>query len=402
MKLLWVKTDFLHPTTKGGHIRTLETLKRIHARHEVHYAAFTESLQAEGPTRAKEYAAKVFPVEFHVPPHYSPKFALQLLQGLVDPLPVAISRYVTPAMKRQLAEIIAREKYTCIVCDFLAPAPNFADLSQCVIFQHNVEAAIWRRHVEHAGNPLKKAYFQMQADRMAAYEKKACLEAKHVIAVSEKDAQTMKQDYGVRQVTPVPTGVDVDFFRPPTNRAANPEAAELVFVGSMDWLPNVDGMEWFAAEILAKLLAKRPNLKVAVVGRSPNKRVLELAAAHPQIQVTGTVPDVRPYLWDAKVSIVPLRIGGGTRLKIYEAMAAKVPVVSTAVGAEGLDAVPGEEIILADAPEDFAAQCLALLDAPERRQSITTAALHLVETQFGWDKIARQFEEILLAHGQLR
>jgi glycosyltransferase involved in cell wall biosynthesis len=139
----------------------------------------------------------------------------------------------------------------------------------------------------------------------------------------------------------------------------------------------------------------RPECAVAIVGREPSPAVLALTQNDPRIQVTGTVPDVRPYLWGSRISIVPLRIGGGTRLKIYESMAAGVPVVSTTVGAEGLDVSHPENIRLADTPAGFAAQCVELLEDRAARESIATAALHLVASRFSWDRVTCDFEEIL-------
>ena len=144
MKILWVKSDLLHPTTKGGHIRTLEMLKRMHQRHEIHYAGFENNPGGEGPKRSGEYCTKLHHLPHATPPRTSPAFAAQLVRGLVSSQPVAVFRYHSAAMSRLLASLIEKERFDSIVCDFIAPAPNFPSLSQCVIFQHNVETMIWR------------------------------------------------------------------------------------------------------------------------------------------------------------------------------------------------------------------------------------------------------------------
>jgi glycosyltransferase involved in cell wall biosynthesis len=166
----------------------------------------------------------------------------------------------------------------------------------------------------------------------------------------------------------------------------------------MDWLANIDGVTWFVHEVLPLIRRRKPDCSFAVIGRSPPPAIQAMAAQDPRIFVTGTVPDVRPYLWGSAVSIVPLRIGGGTRLKIYESMASRVPVVSTRVGAEGLELQAPETGRLADTPEEFAAACLELLDAPDERARVADNAWQMVNDRFSWGKVARRFEEILERH----
>lgn len=392
MKILWVKTDFLHPTNRGGQIRTLEMVKRLHARHEVHYLTFDDGTNPEGARRAGEYSSRQFIVPHTVASKRSLAFAADLIKGLYSPLPVAVGRFTSDAMRRKINELTASRQYDSVICDFLAPAANFDDPSSCVLFQHNVETVIWNRHRDNTSDPLRRAYFSMQATRMFQFERKICRAAANVVAVSDADAGLMRRMFGVKDVTAVPTGVDVEYFAP---RGTAEKVADLVFVGSMDWMPNSDGMLYFAREVLPLIRRKRPDCSLAIVGRQPGPEIHALAKADPKIHVTGTVPDVRPYLWGSPVSIVPLRIGGGTRLKIYEAMAAHTAVVSTTVGAEGLDVQSPANIRLADEPQAFADACVDLLnDAPERDRLIREAA-HLVSSRFSWDHVVRCFEGAL-------
>jgi len=152
MKLLWVKADFLHPTDRGAQIRTLETLKRLHKRHEIHYVALNNG-NPEGVARSSEYCSRAYPIDHYVPEKNTVAFAGQLLKGLVSPLPVAVGRYQSEKMKRQIENLSRQEKFDCVVCDFLFPTPNIPDLASCVLFQHNVEASIWQRHVENVRTP---------------------------------------------------------------------------------------------------------------------------------------------------------------------------------------------------------------------------------------------------------
>jgi len=224
---------------------------------------------------------------------------------------------------------------------------------------------------------------------MFEFERDVCRKATGVVAVSESDARLMESMFGVEDVRTVPTGVDVDYFVP---RGKAASVADLVFVGSMDWMPNSDGMLYFVREVLPLIRAKRPNCTLAIVGRDPGPEISAIAAADSKIQVTGTVPDVRPYLWGSAVSIVPLRIGGGTRLKIYEAMAARTAVVSTTVGAEGLAVRSPEHIRLSDTPAGFAETCLEMLDDAVERHRMVDSAWNLVSSEFSWDRVVQSFE----------
>jgi glycosyltransferase involved in cell wall biosynthesis len=393
MKTLWVNSNFMHPTTKGGQIRTLEMLRHLHRWHEIHYVAIENPAQPEGPARAGEYSHKAYPFKYRIPDKTSPAFYAELVRGLFSPTPVAVERFHPPGMRAFLEDLIRRERFDCAVVDHLAPTSYFPDLPKAVFFQHNVETVIWRRHVEHAGDSLRRAYFKMQAERMYHYERRVSRASGHIVAVSAKDAGEMRRLFDVTRVSEIPTGVNIDYFLPPGHPSS--PVADLVFVGSMDWLPNVDGVLFFVREILPLIRRKRPETSVAVVGRTPPPKVIQLGVEDSKVVITGTVPDIRPFLWGSSVSIVPLRIGGGTRLKIYEAMAAKIPVVSTTIGAEGLTVNPPRDIRIADDPRDFAAQCLELLDGPEPRGRVAAAAWEMVNANFSWEHVSRCFEKIM-------
>jgi glycosyltransferase involved in cell wall biosynthesis len=392
MKILWVKNDFLHPTTRGGQIRTLEMLRRLHARHEIHYVAFEDAEYPQAVTLSSEYCSHAYPVPKRIAPKRSVAFAGQLVGGFFSSLPVAISRYRSAEMMRTIDMLRERERFDTIVCDFLTCAPNIRRLEDCVLFQHNVETVIWERHARNAPDPLRKFYFGLQARRMLAYECHVCRSVARVVAVSDADAEWMRSRFEAPHTTAIPTGVNLEYFSPPVS---SPPAADLIFVGSMDWLANIDGVRYLVKEILPLIRRRRPDCSLAIVGRNPTPEIQAMARQDPGIQVTGTVADIRPYLWGSLISIVPLRIGGGTRLKIYESMAAKVPVVSTSVGAEGLECRPGLEIRIADTAEAFAEACLGLLENAPARAQMAEAAWQLVSSRFSWEQVARCFEGAL-------
>jgi len=367
-------------------------LRCIHSRHEVHYVTFRDRANPAAEAQANEYCSFAYPVPHEVPEHDSLAFTGQLVGAVFSSLPLAISRYRSAAMAQQIETLLNQYAFDSLVCDFLFPTPNIERLEQAVLFQHNVESAIWRRHVEHAGNMARKAYFALQAKRMWRYEAATCRRAGFVVAVSAMDEERMRQEYEVERISHVDTGVNISYFTPP--HMYEP-VADLIFVGSMDWLANIDATTWFVADVLPLIRRRVPDCTLAIVGRKPNARVRALQTADARIRVTGTVDDVRPYLWGSKVAITPLRVGGGTRLKIYEAIAASLPVVSTTVGAEGLPLQSGEHIVIGDTPEAFANACVRLLSDERARQDVAARAREHVAAHGSWDAAAKSFERIL-------
>jgi len=296
-------------------------------------------------------------------------------------------------MRKKIEQLLGSERFDACVVDFIFPAINIGDPSRWIVFQHNLETTIWKRHAAH-GNLLRRWFFTLQAERMARFEGNLCRKAKRVIAVSETDALDLQSMFQLGPVAWVPTGVDLAYF---TRAPEAPKVdSDLVFVGSMDWMANQDGVAWFLDQVLPLIRRKHPQCTVSIVGRNPSSALLRRAGRDSRITVTGTVPDVRPYLWGARISIVPLRIGSGTRLKIFEAMAAKVPVVSTTIGAEGLPLTNGEHAWIADTAEDFARRCVELLEDGAERERLSDAAWKLVSERFSWESVTSGFESLLV------
>ena len=400
MHILWLKNELLHPLDKGGRIRTYEMLRRLRDHHRVTYIALDDHTSTEEQrARAAEYCDELVLVPWRDAPLRGWRRTLAILRNVFSPLPFAVAPYraraMTDAIRARCND--AAHGADVVVCDFLIPALNVPDGLPCpvVLFQHNVEAMIWERRTRVAANPLLRFYMGEQWRRMKRIEREQCLRFDHVIAVSPEDAAVFREQYGVQRVSSVPTGVDTEFFRPSGTVARRP--ANIVFTGSMDWMPNEDGMTWFVDEILPTIERAVPGVTLSIVGRNPTARVRALAEGRPHVRVTGTVPDVRPFLEEASVVVVPLRIGGGTRIKIYEAMGIERAVVSTTIGAEGLDVTNGRHIVLADDAMAFANAVIALLQSPERATEIGSAAAAHVRAHFGWAAVADQFAETCLA-----
>jgi polysaccharide biosynthesis protein PslH len=390
MRLLWIKTELLHPVDKGGRIRSYQMLRSLSRRHHVTYLCLDDgSAASDAVARAQEYAQEVVVVPFRPPAKSTPKYFAHLLRNLFSPLPYSIARYHWPALRERVRALAGTADL--IVCDFLTPSVNVPDglPAPMVLFQHNVEAMIWQRHAAVPQSALRRAYMRLQWRRMLRHEAHECRRFSHVIAVSAADADTMRREYALASVGHVPTGVDLDYFS--ASRPRPRDSHELVFVGSMDWMPNEDGIRWFATEVFGRVRERIADARLVVVGRSPSRGLRELAARNRAIEVTGDVPDVRPYLGRAALSVVPLRIGGGTRLKIYEAMAMGVPVVSTTIGAEGLPLRNGEHLLIADTADAQVSAICTLLGDPDRAGLLAANALRHVQQAGGWDAVAECF-----------
>lgn len=406
MRILWLKTELLHPVDKGGRIRTYHMLKELKREHHVTYLALDDGSAApDARARATEYCHELVCVPHHTRPKFSAGFYVELAENMVSPLPYFIKKYRSESMRSEVARLTGDGAFDVVVCDFLHPSVNMPDDVPCatVLFQHNVEAMIWKRHYEVQTNPLKKAYLYAQWRKSVAYEREACRSFDAVVAVSADDRELMRGEYGVERVADVPTGVDTEFYRP--GAAARDGIAaiasrddrnrhNLVFTGSMDWLPNEDAMQYFTTEVMPRVRAEVPDVTLTVVGRKPYASLVELGKRDASIEVTGRVEDVRPYMERAAVYIVPIRIGGGTRLKIYEAMAMEVPMVSTTIGAEGLPVRDGEELLLADTPETFAAAIVRLLKDKDFAKTLATRAAATVREKYGWDGVASSFATV--------
>ena len=393
MKILWVKANKILPVHSGGDLRSFNILRQLAVRHEVIFFSYYD--EAADPDYEKNLQEQL-PGAICV--NTGRRQASVLARGtdyvlrLPDAAPYAVSRFGSGKVRDRLKRCLEEQRPDVVVCDFLDAAVNFPEqlAIPAVLFQHNVESEIWRRHATNGSGPVRKLIYGLEFSKMLRYEQKIVQRFDHVIAVSEHDKKLMTTWADPARVTVVPTGVDTAQFCP--SPQPGQEKPLVVFVGAMDWEPNVDAAKYFCAEIWPLVLAKIPEAKFRIVGRNPDRRVQVLAG--PSVEVTGRVASVVEHLREAAVVVVPLRVGGGTRLKIYEAMAVGKAVVSTTVGAEGLDVHHGRDMILADSPVSFAESVVTLLSDAELRSRQGRAAAELA-ANYGWPRIARQFGEVL-------
>ena len=403
MKILWVKSGDLVPLDTGGKIRSFNLLKELAKQHEVDFFTFYPERENDGHPALNKYFRRVHCIPLSMPEKYGIGEYIGYARNLLSLQPYSMTKYCRPQVARQLRELLGHEHYDVIVCDFfLTGAVIPWEISTPkVLFTHNVEAQIWQRHFEVTKNPIWKAVSWREYKTIARLERRYLEQADAVLTVSDTDRETFAKIVPRSKITTVQTGVDVEYFRPAPDKE-KPDV--MVFTGSMDWMPNEDGILYFVAEVLPLIRREISGAQLVIVGRSPSARVRELAAQDSHIQVTGTVDDIRPYMDQAAVYVVPLRIGGGTRIKIFEGMAEGKPVVSTTLGAEGLPVTHEENIIIADKPGDFAGRVVALLRDSRKRELLGAAARRLVEENYSWTSVARQFAEVLarVAHRPLK
>lgn len=395
MKILWVKAGGLTPPDTGGKIRSYRILRELAKRHSVTFFSFYAEHPGDIHQQLTQFFERVVCIPLRIPIPRSRGEVFHFARHMFSPLPYSVAKHSQPKVVAALRNLLEAESYDVIVCDFVAAGGviPWASSSPKILFTHNVEAQIWLRHFERAPSPIWKGVTWSEYRKMLRYEHFCLQNAHHVLAVSENDKNAFARSIDTNRITVIPTGVDTEYFRPVGGDGGRPH--ELVFTGAMDWLANVDAILYFARDILPLIRREIPHITITVAGRLPSPRLLALAHADKQIRVTGSVDDIRPYIGKASVYVVPLRIGGGTRLKIFEAMAMGKAIVSTTIGAEGLPVTDGKEILIADSPESFAHTVVSLLRQPEQRRQLGLSARRLVEQKYSWSIVSDLFDEVL-------
>ena len=402
MKILWLNAGLLLPLDKGGKLRTWHLMRHLARRHDITYLSFADPSPRPADIEGmREVASELVTIPRTDLSKGTARFYVDATRYLLAPIPYAVAKYGAAAYRATIEQLVRERAFDAVVCDFLPPVVNLPPTLPCptILFTHNVEAEIWRRHAENAANPLTRFLLREQWRRMLRFERESLERFDLVLCVSDADRQTFSRLYPDSVKAPphvIKTGVDTEYFAPATEYAAR--RAHLVFTGSMDWLPNEDGIQYFVREILPRVRQTEPEATLSIIGRSPTPAVKRLAETA-GIDVTGRVDDVRPHIAKGSVYIVPLRIGGGTRLKIFEAMAMGKAVVSTTVGAEGLPVTAGHDIIIADEPARFAQAVVHLIRDAELRERIERSARQLVVDRYDWSAVAEDFEDAL---GRLR
>ena len=392
-RLLFVSPRFLFPADSGGRIRTTQILRGMKG------AAFEITLVSPAPTGATDRFAEelnsVCDLFVAWPqPRRGRLFPLARLRHLLSGLPVPVATDRSAAGLAVVAAELAR-KPDVVVFDFahaVVLAPDRID-APSVMFTHNVEAEIFERHARVAVDGILRAMWANQHRKMLAFEAKSLRRFDSVVAVADRDKEGFSRLYGLDNVAVIPPAVDVEYF---TYDEPGDEP-RLIYVGSMDSMANIDAMHHFMDDIWPMIVAGVPAARMKVIGRAPPASLVKKAAAKGIAwEFTGYVDDVRDHVRGAAVHVVPLRVGGGTRIKVFEGLAMGVPMVSTTIGVEGLDVTPGEHYLNADTPSDFANATIRLLEDAARRRELSKCARRHVVANFTASVAAAAFEKICL------
>ena len=392
--MLFVSPTFLYPIDTGGRIRTTQVLRGLSGgRFDVVLgspATADELRRHEGQMKA--LCSRYF--SWQVGPRNA-WFRLARMRHLVDELPIPV---VTDYSRSGAAAIAAELKRGPSVALFDFPhsmvlAPERVDVP-LVLFTHNVEAEIFARHEAVAADPLRRAIWRNQHRKMSRFERRVVERADLVIGVSERDCEFLRSEYGAMRTVVIPTGTDIEFF---DYQAPGREPC-IVFCGSMDWMANIEGIEWFMDAVWPLVAEAQPAARMRVVGRSPPASLVRRAEQWgDRWEFTGWVDDVRPHVQGGSAFVIPLRVAGGTRLKVFEAMSMGVPVVSTAIGVEGLPLEDGRHYLEADEPAELAAALVSTLQDAELRNRLSFAGRDYVEREASFRRAAGVFEEACLS-----
>jgi glycosyltransferase involved in cell wall biosynthesis len=311
--------------------------------------------------------------------------------------------YYSRKFEKTLRHLLDKEEFNIVQIGFIHMAQYIKLIPReipVIIDTHNAEHLIMHRYCEAEENLLKKVYLRYQMEKLKRYEKKMCKKFDRCLTVSESDKSELISVCGKKaSFSLIPNGVDIDYYTPIILSTREAYCTDLIYHGTMSGHMNVDAIIYFYEKILPHIRTEIPDVKLTIAGANPDKKLLNLANIDKNIVVTGAVEDMRPYVAGSKVVIVPLRIGGGTRLKILEAMAQEKPVVSTSVGCEGLEVIPDKDIIIANDPKEFADRTVKLLEDEGLRIKIGLNGRKLVEAKYDWriivEKLYSLYQEVI-------
>lgn len=396
MKVTVVNESPLFPMTGGARLRTMNLLLRLGGRHDI-----TVIFRA-GPNPDENIQTVRFlqrknlrPIIADDPPDRSrgTAFYARLAANLLSSRPYNSISHNSSAVRSAIRQHALTDPGNLWQFEWLsyidALPPNCP--AARVIDAHDVVSTLWQRHLESERHPARRWYIRRQWRRVLRFEEVALRSADRVVAVSDADADTFRNRYHVSHLDVVENGVDRQAYESLARRRENDS---ILFLGVLDSLPNLDAIRQLLDLILPAVRAKRPAAKLTIVGRNPPVWLRQRLASTPQVEIHADVADVRPYLARASLLAVPLRIGSGSRLKILEALAAGVPVVSTALGAEGLTLENGKDLVLVPRIQEMADAIVRCLRDPARYEAMAAVGRSRVFAQYDWDILARKLESI--------
>lgn len=392
MKLLMLTANLPSPTG-GANARNYYLLKALARKHTVSLLAFTSASGLEIATNRA--ALECLTHELQVIPQDTNRMKrFQQFANVARGHSYLLDLHTLPELQEALNAMLAREPYdgalfeSSLMAGYHLPAHLMT-----IIDQHNIEHELLQRIYRSEKSPLRKWYNWSESRILKRMELAYCRKANIVLVVSERERLLLKELLPDQLIEVVPNGVDTEVFQ--RNDSLQEIADQIIFTGTMDYYPNTQAVLYFARYCWPLLREQVPAATWLIVGKNPPQEVQRLATTLPGVTVTGTVPDVRPYLMASTVAIAPIQTGSGTRLKILEALAAQTALVSTTIGCEGLAVVPDKHLLVADTPDAFVHAVVTLLRNPQQRNALASAGRALVETEYSWEWCGEQLVRIL-------
>jgi sugar transferase (PEP-CTERM/EpsH1 system associated) len=400
MRVLHFAPRVCWPLDTGAKLRNYHLARILSEKADVALLAFTDAEQSLA--ELENFYEKVMTV-----PRDRGYTLSKTIRGALGRTPLPVLNYTTDSMKRALEHALSEQEFDVVQVEsihlmtYLEVIRTAGYRPLVVCDWHNIESELMKRYSEREPNILKRAYAGKTARLMSEFERRAMQEFDAHVAVSQRDAERLRDLNADARVFVVENGVETAYYSDDrmaaatagSDAGANDKRNRIIFVGSMDYHANVDGAVSFARDVWPGLHARHSELIFTIVGRDPTPEVRALAT-DPGVEITGTIDDVRPFYREALAAVVPLKVGGGSRLKILEAMAAGVPVVSTALGAEGLDVHDDADILIADSNEQLAEGIVGLIESKELRQRLSAAGRALVAEHYDWSRLGASLFEI--------
>lgn len=391
LRLLQIAPRVPWPLDTGAKLRNYHLARALSAHMEVSLVAFGDTSSSE----LDEVYRRIVSV-----PREENYSVGNMLRGAVGSTPLPLLNYTTTEMAEALHRLLAEAEFGLIQIESIhlmnyLPALRSARNQPLIVCDwHNVESDLMRQYAEHERNLARRLYARRTAGLMSEAEVRALRTFDAHLVVSEEDATRLRSINSNARFIVIENGVDTaDYAGEPS-----PVRDRIVFVGSMDYHANIEGATNFARNVWPGIQGRHPDVRFTIVGRNPPLQVTELSS-QPGLEVTGSVADVRPFYREAIAAVVPLNVGGGSRLKVLEAMAAGVPVVSTTRGAEGLDVNDGENILLADSPAQLADTLSKVIRDANLRARIIEGGYALVRSRYEWSilgkKLVEQYHQLL-------
>jgi sugar transferase (PEP-CTERM/EpsH1 system associated) len=394
LSILFVSATVPYPAIDGGRIRVLSLVSNLCKNNKVTFLTFIKSPEdMRGAQYLRDMGIEVVEVKWYYDKALDA--LLSVLKQIISGKPLTIAKYYSPAMADKLEDLLKNRSFDILHFEMLHTGQYILRIpneytAKRILDQQNIDSCIWQRLASTEHNPFKKLLYHWQYRAFSRFENKLCPIFNECVCVSKEDGDRLASICPGANIEFVPNGVDVDYFCPIETKE---NESSIVFVGSMDWQPNEDAVLYFCDSILPLIKPEIPDVKFYIVGSNPTDRVLKLKSMD-GVVVTGLVDDVRPYMVESAVYVVPLRIGGGTRLKILQAFAMKKAVISTSVGCEGLGLVHGEHILISDNPKEFADNVIKLARDKQLRRKLGENGRLLVQDKYDWKAIAEKLDGV--------